>query len=224
MKLALHESWNFLEEEFRKPYFLSIKERIVSDINSGIQIFPPLEKMFSVFEMVPFDDIQIVILGQDPYHGPGQAHGMSFSVQKNVKIPPSLRNIFIELEHDLGVPAPNHGNLESWANQGIFLLNAILSVQNGKPASHGQIGWEIFTDFVITQISERKETVIFVLWGNFARAKKALIDTSKHTILESPHPSPFSAYSGFFGSKPFSKINTILKSWGKSEIDWNIPE
>ncbi len=211
-----------LQEEFRKEYFLKIKTHIVDDINLWETIFPPLEKVFFAFEKTSFEDLKVVILWQDPYHGIWQAHGLSFSVQDEIRPPPSLKNIYKELYDDLWYQIPESGNLEKWTTEWVLLLNAILTVKSWIPASHSKIGWEFFTDTIIQKISDSKENIIFILWGNFARSKKNLIDEKKHFILESPHPSPFSAYHGFFGSKPFSKTNQILKRIGKSEINWKI--
>lgn len=185
------------------------------------KVYPNPKDIFKAFTLTPFSQVKVVILGQDPYHGAGQAEGLCFSVPLGVPLPPSLQNIYKEIESDLGIKKDfKNGHLESWANQGVFLLNAILTVVASTPASHQSKGWEEFTDFVIKKISEERENVVFILWGNYARSKKALIDTKKHLVLESPHPSPFSAYSGFFGSKPFSKCNDYLKKNGESEIRW----
>lgn len=208
--------------EFQQPYYLEIKKAIVNDINNGETIYPPLEEVLNAFEKTPLNNLKVVILWQDPYHGPGQAHGLSFSVKDGIKAPPSLKNIYKELLDDLRIPIPSTGNLEKWTKQWVLLLNAILTVRDGQPASHSKIGWETFTDNVIKAISEKEENIIFILWWNFAKSKKILIDTKKHFIIESAHPSPFSAYNGFFGSKPFSKTNEILKKIGKKEINWNL--
>ncbi|MDD5213867.1 MAG: uracil-DNA glycosylase [Candidatus Gracilibacteria bacterium] len=223
MEINIEASWlKVLEDEFSKDYFKNIKEKIISDIKDGIQIYPPLPLIFNAFELTHFDDLKVVIIGQDPYHGENQAHGLSFSVLEGIRNPPSLKNIYKEIERDLGIKMSNSGNLESWGKQGVLLLNAVLTVQAGNPASHSKIGWENFTDAVIKTISDKKEGIIFILWGNFAKSKKSLIDEKKHYILESAHPSPLGAYKGFFGSKPFSKTNEILKKNGKKEIDWKI--
>jgi uracil-DNA glycosylase len=184
-------------------------------------IYPKPENLFKAFWLTPFSKVRVVILGQDPYHDAGQAHGLCFSVPENTTLPPSLKNIYKEIESDLGIKKDfKSGNLESWAEQGVFLLNAILTVIAHTPTSHRNKGWEEFTDFVIKTISDKLDGVVFILWGNYARTKKSLIDTSKHLIIESPHPSPFSATSGFFGSKPFSKANKYLASHGQKEINW----
>jgi uracil-DNA glycosylase len=181
-----------------------------------------MDKVFNAFNHTPFDDVKVVILWQDPYHGPNQAHGLSFSVADGIPQPPSLKNMLKEIHADLWIDIPTSGNLEPWAKQWVLMLNAILTVQKWSPASHSKIGWETFTDAVIKKISDEKTGVIFLLWGNFARSKIALIDTFKHSVLEAPHPSPFSAHNGFFGCKHFSKTNELLKEMWKDEIDWRI--
>jgi len=222
MEVKIEEGWkSVLSEEFNKEYFIGLTDFIKKEISEGKQIYPPGKCIFNAFEKTPFDKVKVVILGQDPYHGLGQAHGLSFSVPQGIKQPPSLVNIFKEIKNDLNIDPPSHGNLEQWAEQGVFLLNAILTVRNGEPASHSQAGWADFTDKVIKSISEHKSGVVFLLWGNFAKQKKALIDTSKHFVLESAHPSPFSA-TKFFGCKHFSETNKILKEQGLQEIDWQI--
>ncbi|MDA9555848.1 uracil-DNA glycosylase [Pelobium sp.] len=224
MSIKLESSWlAVLENQFEKDYMKSLKQFLLTEKQRGEKIFPPNDDIFKAFELTPFDKVKVVILGQDPYHGIGQAHGLSFSVKKGVKFPPSLQNIFKELETDInGFKTPNHGELTDWAKQGVLLLNATLTVSSGKAGSHQNQGWEIFTDEAIKVISEQKEGVIFILWGKFAQAKESLIDTSKHFVIKSAHPSPFSAHSGFFGSKPFSKTNEILEKLGKEKIDWQI--
>lgn len=219
----IHPSWwKILNKEFEKPYYTEIKKIIVTDINLWEEIYPPLDMVFHAFEKTSLDDLKVVILWQDPYHWEGQAHGLSFSVQDWVKSPPSLKNIYKELQDDLGVDIPSWWNLEKWTSQWVLLLNAILTVKAWLPASHAKIGWETFTNSVIQGISDNKENIIFILWGNFAKSKKSLIDINKHFVIESAHPSPFSAYNWFFGSKPFSKTNEILKSVWKKEIDWKL--
>lgn len=220
MDIRIESSWKkVLAEEFEKEYFIDLTTELHEAYLKG-PIYPLPEYVFNAFRLCPFDDVKVVILGQDPYHGVGQAHGLSFSVPKGIKIPPSLRNIYKEIESDIGTPIPESGNLERWATQGVLLLNATLTVEAGKPASHQGKGWEQFTDAVVKKISDKKEHVVFLLWGNFARSKKSLIDTSKHLVLEAPHPSPFSAYTGFFDSKHFSKTNEHLKKNGQTEIVW----
>lgn len=186
-------------------------------------VYPPLTDVFKAFDKCSFENTKVVILGQDPYHGAGQANGLSFSVSKGIKIPPSLRNIFKELKDDVGVEYPGHGDLSSWAEQGVLLLNATLTVEEGKPGSHQKMGWEDFTDSVIEGISKHKKNVVFILWGAFAQQKEELINAERHCIIKSPHPSPFSARKGFFGSKPFSKTNAYLSENQKGKIDWNLP-
>lgn len=222
MNVKIEPGWkSVLNEEFEKSYFTELVNFIKKEISEGKKIYPPGKLIFNAFEKTPFDNVKVVILGQDPYHGEGQAHGLSFSVPQGIKQPPSLVNIFKEINADLGIMPPAHGNLEQWAEQGVFLLNAILTVRRSEPASHSQAGWADFTDAVISKISEHKKGVVFLLWGNFARQKKALIDTSKHFVLESAHPSPFSA-TKFFGCKHFSETNRILREQGLQEINWAI--
>ncbi|MDD4151852.1 MAG: uracil-DNA glycosylase, partial [Candidatus Gracilibacteria bacterium] len=211
-----------LKNEFEKDYFKDIKQKIIDDTNSGIKIFPPFPLIFNAFEKTPFSKLKVVILGQDPYHGENEAHGLSFSVLQGIKTPPSLKNIFKEIKSDLGLDINGKTNLESWAREGVLLLNSILTVQANLPASHSKIGWEKFTDSVIKTISDKKEGIIFILWGNFAKSKKYLIDEKKHFILERAHPSPFSAYNGFFGCKHFSKTNEILEKRGIKKINWEL--
>jgi uracil-DNA glycosylase len=224
MDVKIEAGWkSILEEEFDKPYFIGLVDFIKKELNEGKQIYPPGKLIFNAFEKTPFDKLKVVILGQDPYHGERQAHGLSFSVPKGMLQPPSLVNIFKEIKNDLNIDPPQHGNLESWAEQGVFLLNAILTVRKSEAASHSKAGWAYFTDAVIRKISEHKSGVVFLLWGNFARQKKLLIDTNKHFVLESAHPSPLSA-NNFFGCKHFSKTNKILQQQGLSEINWAIKD
>ena len=221
MDVTIEASWKeVLADEFKKPYFKQIAEHLKTEKKQGKTIYPPGSQIFHAFEATPFDEVKVVVLGQDPYHGPKQAHGLSFSVQKGVPPPPSLINIFKELHEDVGVPIPKHGHLEKWAKQGVLLLNASLTVRAAEPMSHSKLGWEKFTNTVIEKVSELKENVVFVLWGKFAQEKQALIDTKKHYIIKSAHPSPLSAKNGFLGSKPFSKINTYLMKHGIDPIDW----
>lgn len=223
MNVTIEESWKqHLIEEFEKPYFSQIPQHIKTEKEQGKKIFPPGSLIFNAFNTTPVDKVKIVILGQDPYHGPGQAHGLSFSVPDGIPKPPSLINIFKELQDDLGLPIPDHGNLTKWAEQGVFLLNASLTVRSGEPMSHARIGWAVFTDAVIKKISDVKTHTVFMLWGKFAREKKNLIDTSKHCILESAHPSPLSAHAGFFGCRHFSKANQYLVSSGIDPVDWKL--
>jgi uracil-DNA glycosylase len=221
MDVSIEQSWKrHLAEEFEKDYFEGIKKFILSEKQKGNMIFPPGNLIFNAFAQTPFDKVKIVILGQDPYHGVGQAHGLSFSVPLGVTPPPSLKNIYKELETDIGFKVPNHGNLEAWAKQGVFLLNAFLTVNAAQPGSHQKSGWEIFTDAVIKKISDERSHVVFMLWGKFAQQKETLIDSSKHLILKAAHPSPFSAHSGFFGCKHFSKANKYLQANSIASIDW----
>ena len=214
-------SWKeALKKYFTSENFLNLSDFIRAEYMAK-KVYPKPQDIFKAFWLTPFDKVKVVILGQDPYHGPLQAEGLSFSVQPGVKLPPSLQNIYKEIENDLGIKKDfSDGHLESWAKQGVFLLNAILTVIANSPASHQGKGWEEFTDEVIKTISDKKEHVVFILWGNFARSKKSLIDGSKHLIIESPHPSPFSAHSGFFGSKPFSRCNDYLEKTGQGKIEW----
>jgi uracil-DNA glycosylase len=220
MNVSLSESWErILKDELEKEYFKVLTKTVRKKYLSGA-VFPPRELMFNALELCSFKNVRVVILGQDPYHGPGQAHGLSFSVPDGVKLPPSLKNIYKEIANDVGKEIPSTGNLERWAKQGVLMLNATLTVEEGKPGSHQGLGWETFTDAIIKKLSADKEHVVFLLWGNYARAKKRLIDSSKHLILEAPHPSPLSAYTGFFGSRHFSQTNTHLKTHSLPEIDW----
>lgn len=216
----IEESWKkVLIDEFNKPYFLALKEFLVEE-KQKYTVYPAGANIFNAFACTPFDQVKVVIIGQDPYHGPGQAHGLSFSVQDGIQKPPSLQNIFKELHEDVGKEIPESGNLESWARQGVMLLNATLTVRANQPGSHQKHGWEQFTDSVIKTLSDKKSGLVFLLWGRFAQDKAALIDSSKHYILKAAHPSPFSAYNGFFGCKHFSKTNEILQSQGKTPINW----
>jgi uracil-DNA glycosylase len=216
-------SWKaILSNEFSQPYFAGIKQFILNEKQKGKRVYPPGSQIFNAFNLTPFEKVKVVILGQDPYHGAGQAHGLSFSVPQGIAQPPSLVNIFKELKSDLGIDPPHHGNLEAWAKQGVLLLNAVLTVNDAEAASHKNAGWEKYTDAVIRTISERKEHVVFILWGRFAQNKESLIDKTKHLIIKSAHPSPLSAHAGFFGSGPFSKTNAYLKENGIQEIDWRL--
>lgn len=220
MEVKIEKSWkDALAGEFEKPYFASLVRFLHNEKSEGKKIYPPGSQIFKAFELTPVDNLKVVILGQDPYHGPGQAHGLSFSVPVGVPAPPSLKNIFKEIESDLGIRMSGYPNLEKWASQGVLLLNAVLTVQAGSAASHSKIGWEEFTDAVIRYISDNCDGVVFLLWGNFARSKSALIDRSRHHILEAAHPSPL-ARGAFFGCRHFSKTNEILASQGKTPIDW----
>lgn len=219
----IEESWKSkLIDEFRQPYFAELKSFVLSERNNGRIIYPPGPQIFNAFEYTPFDRVKVVIIGQDPYHGPGQAHGLAFSVNGVQTLPPSLRNIFKELKSDLGLTIPQHGDLTKWAKQGVLLLNATLTVEAGQPGSHQNKGWEQFTDTVIRKISNEKSGVVFLLWGRFAQAKEQLIDASRHHILKAAHPSPFSADRGFFGCRHFSKTNELLTNMKLDPIDWSI--
>jgi uracil-DNA glycosylase len=218
----IEPSWKpQLTSEFHAEYFSKLKAFLVEEKSKHV-IFPPGDKIFEAFNRVPFDKIKVVILGQDPYHNVGQAHGLCFSVQKGIALPPSLRNIYKELQSDLGIAPVTSGNLDKWADQGIFLLNATLTVRAHEAGSHQKKGWETFTDKVIQIISEKKENIVFILWGSYAQQKIKLIDASKHCIIKSAHPSPLSAHNGFWGSKPFSKTNEYLISKGIKPIDWDL--
>ena len=220
----IHPSWKeLLIQEFDAPYFSCLKEFLVDEKKKHI-VFPPGKLIFNAFDKTPFDKVKVVILGQDPYHGSGQAHGLCFSVPFGVNPPPSLVNIFKEIHSDVGIPIPIHGNLESWAVQGVLLLNATLTVRKDQAGSHQGKGWEQFTDSVIKKISANKEGVVFLLWGKYAQAKEKLIDTTKHHILSAPHPSPFSVHTGFFGCRHFSRTNEILRQRGTDPINWNLSD
>ena len=220
MEVAIEPGWKaVLAPEFEKPYFRELAARLHAEKRAGVTIYPPGPQIFRAFELTPFDAVKVVILGQDPYHNPGQAEGLSFSVPHGVPAPPSLKNIYKEIETDLGVTIRKDGSLEGWAKQGVFLLNAILTVEAGRAASHAGFGWATFTDAVIRTLSERREGLVFLLWGNFAGSKKALIDTSRHTVLEAAHPSPL-AGGAFFGCRHFSKANAALVARGIAPIDW----
>ncbi len=222
INVAIEESWkNLLFNEFQSDYFNKLKEFLVEEKKLYI-IYPPGNKIFAAFEHTPFDDVKVVILGQDPYHGEKQANGLCFSVSDGIKQPPSLVNIFKEIESDLGLKMSDSGNLEKWAKQGVLLLNATLTVRANQAGSHQNKGWELFTDNVIRTLSENKKELVFILWGSYAQAKAKIIDLSKHHILKSVHPSPLSVYRGFYGCKHFSKTNEILKSLGKEPINWQL--
>lgn len=222
--IKINDDWKeFLKEEFNKNYFLEIKKRYIQALNNNAIIYPPANLTFNAFNLTPLDELKIVLLGQDPYHQPNQAMGLSFSVPYGVKIPPSLLNIYKELKTDLDIEPSKSGDLSSWTKQGILLLNSILSVEAGKPASHSSWGWQEFSDAVISKLSLEKSGLIFMLWGNYAKSKKALIDTNKHFILEAAHPSPL-ARTGFLGCKHFSKANEILRNLGKNPINWQLDQ
>lgn len=223
MDIKIEDSWKeILKPEFTKPYFLQVATHLKTEKITGATIYPPGPLIFNAFNTTPFDKVKVVILGQDPYHNPKQAMGLSFSVPDGVPPPPSLVNIYKELNTDIGMPIPKTGNLTPWALQGVLLLNAVLTVRANEPASHAKIGWMNFTDAVIRKISDAKTNVIFVLWGKFAQNKQTLIDETKHHVLKAAHPSPFSAYNGFFGCKHFSRINDLLVKDGLDAIDWTL--
>ncbi|WP_419553454.1 uracil-DNA glycosylase [Candidatus Poriferisodalis sp.] len=214
--------WNpILRGEFGKPYW-PILQQYVADERSQSAVYPPYDQVFAALHLTPFAEVKVLILGQDPYHGPGQAHGLCFSVPRGIPQPPSLQNIFVELRDDLGIEPPSHGNLEGWARQGVLLLNAFLTVRARQAASHRSAGWETFTDEVIRAVSAKPERVVFILWGAFARRKKSLVDLTRHVVIESAHPSPLSAHNGFFGSRPFSRANAALADAGREPVDWHI--
>ena len=208
-----------LQEEFMKPYYMKLHEFLEKEYAEQT-IYPQMADLWTAFQCTPFDEVKVVILGQDPYHGPGQAHGLSFSVQPGVKIPPSLRNMFKELSSDIGCAIPESGTLIGWAQQGVLMLNTVLTVQQGQAHSHRKQGWEIFTDEVIRRLSDRDKPIVFILWGRPAQDKKKLIDLSRHAVIESVHPSPLSASRGFFGSRPYSATNEILEAGDEGAIDW----
>ena len=212
--------WNpILRGEFDKPYW-PILQQYVADERAQSAVYPPHDQVFAALHLTPFAEVKVLILGQDPYHGPGQAHGLCFSVPRGIPQPPSLQNIFAELHSDLAIEPPSHGNLEAWARQGVLLLNAFLTVRARQAASHRSAGWETFTDEVIRAVSARPERVVFILWGAFARRKKSLVDLTRHVVIESAHPSPLSAHNGFFGSRPFSRANAALVAAGRQPVDW----
>lgn len=220
--VQIEEGWKqALADEFAKPYFAGIKQFILQQKQAGKTVYPPGALVFNAFNLTPYNQVKVVILGQDPYHGPGQAHGLCFSVPMGIKPPPSLVNIFKEIKSDLGINPPNHGNLEKWAQQGVLLLNAALTVNAGEANSHAVSGWHTFTDAVIKKLSDDKQGIVFILWGRFAQEKAALIDTTKHFVLKAAHPSPFSAHL-FQGNKHFSKTNELLIQQGKQPINWQL--
>lgn len=218
----LTNDWSLLlEAEFKKPYYQQLSTSLLEEYQSQV-IYPEQDEIFNALNYTSYQDTKVIILGQDPYHGPGQAHGLSFSVRPGVKTPPSLQNIYKELHDDIGCAIPNHGYLVEWTKQGVLLLNAVLTVRAGQPNSHKALGWENFTDKIIETLNQREEPLVFILWGRFAQQKEQLITSTRHLIIKSPHPSPFSANKGFFGSKPFSQTNAFLREIGSKEIDWQI--
>ena len=224
-QVKLHPSWlGALKEEFEQPYMAELKRFLLVEREAGKQIFPKGPNWFRALDLTPLDEVRVVILGQDPYHGLGQAHGLCFSVPHDVRPPPSLVNIFKELKSDLGIEPARHGFLEHWASQGVLLLNSVLTVEMGQAASHRDRGWERFTDAVVRAVNDKAEPVVFMLWGSYAQKKAAFVDTSRHLVLKAPHPSPLSAHSGFFGCKHFSQANAFLTEHGQLPIDWALPE
>ena len=222
--IKLHPSWlRWLEPEFALPYMAELRAFLLAEKRAGKVIYPAADNWFAAYDTTPFEAVKVVILGQDPYHGPGQAHGLCFSVLPGVAIPPSLANIYRELESDLGMPPAHHGCLTHWAEQGVLLLNTTLTVERGRAASHQKSGWEIFTDKTIAALDAHREGIVFILWGSHAQRKGAFIDTRKHLVIQSPHPSPLSAHRGFFGSRPFSRANAWLMEHGQPPIDWRLP-
>jgi uracil-DNA glycosylase len=222
--VKLHESWlQKLQPEFDAPYMAELRAFLVAEREAGKRIFPRAGEWFHALDATPLDQVRVVILGQDPYHGEGQAHGLCFSVQEKVPPPPSLINIYKEMKSDLGIDPPRHGHLEHWARQGVLLLNSVLTVEANRAASHAGKGWEKFTDAVIREVNALARPVVFILWGSYAQKKAAFVDGRRHCIIKSPHPSPLSAHNGFFGSKPFSQANAFLASQGLQLIDWQLP-
>ena len=220
----LPKSWQpYLADEFTLPYMQELGEFLVNE-RARHTVYPPHDEVFTALELTPYDSVKVLILGQDPYHGPGQAHGLSFSVQPGISVPPSLRNIYKELEDDLSITPPSNGFLKAWAEQGVLMLNAVLTVRRAQANAHKDKGWELFTDTVIKAVNQKEERVVFVLWGNYAQKKRKLIDETRHSVVASAHPSPLSARNGFFGSRPFSKINELLKQAGREPIDWSLDE
>ena len=224
MKQLIHNEWQeVLKDEFEAPYYEKLRQFLKKEYQEQV-IFPEMNHIWEAFEWTPYDKVKVVILGQDPYHGPNQAHGLSFSVQPTIKTPPSLVNIYKELQSDLGIPPVNHGYLKAWAEQGVLLLNTVLTVRNGQANSHRGQGWETLTDAVIKKLNERATPIVFILWGKPSISKLKLIDTTRHAVITAPHPSPLSAYRGFFGSKSFSKTNEALIKFGETPINWQLPE
>lgn len=223
--IKLHESWKTpLQKEFDAPYMADLRAFLVREREAGKRIFPKASDWFHALDVTPLENVRVVILGQDPYHGEGQAHGLSFSVQKDIRVPPSLVNIYKELQSDLNIPSAKHGHLESWAKQGVLLLNSVLTVEAGLAASHQGRGWESFTDAVIKLVNDKSDPVVFILWGSYAQKKIALVNQTRHLVIKSVHPSPLSAHNGFFGSKPFSQTNNFLAAKNLLPIEWKIPD
>lgn len=223
--INMHPSWlGVLKDEFEQPYMVNLKQFLLAEKRAGKLLYPQGSQWFAAFNATPFDQVKVVILGQDPYHGPGQAHGLCFSVPPAVRFPPSLLNIFKEIQLDLGLPIPSSGCLQHWADQGVLLLNATLTVEHGRAGAHQGQGWEQFTDRVISELNKRCDHLVFLLWGSYAQKKGAIIDRNKHLVLTAPHPSPLSAHRGFLGCHHFSKTNEYLKQIGKAPIDWSVPD
>ena len=224
MQPRMHESWlAVLGDELEQPYMTELRDFLVAEVAGGRRFYPPADRVFNALALTPFDDVRVVILGQDPYHGAGQAMGLCFSVPEGVRPPPSLQNIHQELETDLGLPRPTTGDLTPWAERGVLLLNAVLTVSPGKPASHASRGWERFTDRVIAELSTRREGIVFLLWGRYAQQKGAVVDTGRHHVLAASHPSPYSAANGFFGCRHFSRANALLTADSRHAVDWTLP-
>lgn len=224
-RVQLESGWKSrLLPEFDAPYMTDLRAFLLAEKQRGRKVFPPGSEIFNAFNSTPFSDVRVVILGQDPYHGPGQAHGLCFSVRHGVALPPSLQNIFKELETDIGMCRPAHGNLQHWAEQGVLLLNSVLTVEQGRAAAHQGRGWERFTDRAIALLNEEREGLVFMLWGSYAQKKGQMIDGTRHLVLKSPHPSPLSASRGFFGCRHFSRANAYLQERGQRPIDWTLPE
>jgi uracil-DNA glycosylase len=223
--IQLHASWlSRLESEFQLDYMKRLREFLLTRKKHNAVIYPPGGKIFNALNSTPFDQVRVVILGQDPYHGPGQAHGLCFSVLPNIKIPPSLVNIYREIHEDLGIVTPRHGCLQSWAEQGVLLLNAVLTVERGQAGSHQGKGWETFTDRIVELLNQERDNLVFMLWGSYALKKGSVINRKRHLVLKAPHPSPLSAHRGFFGCRHFSQANDYLHSHGIEPIDWSVPE
>ncbi|MDP5210651.1 uracil-DNA glycosylase [Microbulbifer sp. 2205BS26-8] len=223
--IKIHPSWYaVLREEFEQPYMAQLRQFLRGEKAAGKRIYPPGGQIFNAFNSTPFDQVKVVILGQDPYHGSGQAHGLCFSVLPGVRIPPSLQNIYQELHMDMGIAPAHHGCLQPWAEQGVLLLNATLTVEDSRAGAHQGRGWERFTDVAIHKLAEQREGLVFILWGSYAQKKGGFIDRNKHLVLRAPHPSPLSAHRGFFGTRPFSQANHWLKQRGQAPIDWKLPE
>jgi uracil-DNA glycosylase len=223
-QIQLEKSWlRHLEGEFAQPYMQKLRDFLLTRKEHQAVIYPPGGLIFNALNSTPFEQVRVVILGQDPYHGPGQAHGLCFSVLPGIRTPPSLANIYREIESDLGMTLPDHGSLQSWADQGVLLLNAVLTVERGQAGSHQGKGWEIFTDAVVQELNDKREGLVFMLWGSYAQKKGSVIDRRKHLVLKAPHPSPLSAHRGFLGCRHFSKANDYLQQHGQEPIDWSVP-